>query len=122
MKNHTRSSKGQLLQTNKKWSHLKQKQRETISNWLREAYIEKIKVHNRRLKPREHEDVLERVMNKIYDREIWIPEYEVEKYYKGKINGITNKFHCMKKAIMRRKYETYYRKYKYFIYNSFNSR
>lgn len=47
MKNHTRNSKGQLLQTNKKWSHLKQKQRETILTWLREAYIEKIKVHNR---------------------------------------------------------------------------
>ncbi|MEB8649460.1 transposase [Bacillus cereus] len=91
MKNHIRSSKGQLLQINKKWSHLKQKQRETISNWLREAYIEKIKVHNRRLKPGEHEDVLESVMSKIYDREIWIPDYEVEKYYKGKINKWYNK-------------------------------
>ncbi|HDR4448802.1 TPA: transposase [Bacillus cereus] len=91
MKNHTRSSKGQLLQTNKKCSHLKEKQCETISNWLREAFIEKIKVHNRRLKPREHEDVLERVMSKIYDREIWIPDYEVEKYYKGKINKWYNK-------------------------------
>ncbi|HDR7993031.1 TPA: transposase [Bacillus cereus] len=91
MKNHTRNPKGQLLQTNKIWSHLKQKQRETISNWLREAYIEKIKVHNRRLKPRENEDVLESVMSKIYDREIWIPDYEVEKYYKGKINKWYNK-------------------------------
>ncbi|MGG0825264.1 transposase, partial [Paenibacillus turicensis] len=53
MKNHIRSPQGQLLQINKKWSHLKQKQRETISTWLREAYIEKIKVHNRRLKARE---------------------------------------------------------------------
>ncbi|MCT4570623.1 transposase [Bacillus thuringiensis] len=84
MKNHIRSPQGQLLQINKKWSHLKQKQRETISTWLREAYIEKIKVHNRRLKPREHEAVLESVMSKINDREIWIPDYEVEKYYKGK--------------------------------------
>ncbi|PFT30401.1 transposase [Bacillus cereus] len=91
MKNHTRNPKGQLLQTNKKWSHLKQKQRENISTWLREAYIEKIKVHNHRLKPREHEDVLESVMSKIYDREIWIPDYEVEKYYKGKINKWYNK-------------------------------
>jgi hypothetical protein len=91
MKNHIRSSNGQLLQTNKKWSQLKQKQRETISNWLREAYIEKIKVYNRRLKPREHEDVLEKVMSKINDREIWIPDYEVEKYYKGKINKWYNK-------------------------------
>ncbi|MGW5955895.1 transposase [Bacillus mycoides] len=95
MKNHTRSSKGQLLQTNKKWSHLKQKQRETISNWLREAYIEKIKVYNRRLKPKEHEDVLIQVMLKIHEHEIWIPEYEVEKYYKGKINKWYNKHNSL---------------------------
>jgi len=91
MKNHTRNSKGQLLQTNKKWSHLKQKQRETISNWLREAYIEKLEVHNRRLKPREHEAILESVMSKIYDCEIWIPNYEVEKYYKKKVNKWYNR-------------------------------
>lgn len=91
MKNHTKGPKGQLLQTNKKWSHPKQNQREIISNWLREVYIEKVKVHNRRLKPREHENVLERVMSKIFDREIWIPDYEVEKYYKGKINKWYNK-------------------------------
>ncbi|WP_103653073.1 transposase [Bacillus thuringiensis] len=91
MKNHTRNSKGELLQTNKKWSHLKQKQRETISNWLREAYIGKINVHNRRLKPREHEDVLDSVTSKIFDREIWISDYEVEKYYKEKINKWYNK-------------------------------
>lgn len=96
MKNHTKGPKGQLLQTNKKWSHLKQKQRETISIWLREAYIEEIKVHNRRLKPREHEDILESVMSKIYDREIWIPDYEVEKYYKGKINKWYNKHISLK--------------------------
>ncbi|PEX18078.1 transposase [Bacillus cereus] len=52
---------------------------------LREDYIEKIKAHNRRLKPREHEDVLESVMSKIYNREIWIPDYE------GKINKWYNK-------------------------------
>lgn len=91
MKNHTKGPKGQLLQTNKKRSHLKQKQRETISNWLREAYIEQIKVHNRRLKPREHEDVLESVMSKIYYQDVRILDYEVEGYYKSKINKRYNK-------------------------------
>ncbi|HHT7156397.1 MULTISPECIES: transposase [Bacillus cereus group] len=62
-----------------------------MSNWLRDSYIEKIKVHNRRLKPREHEGVLESVMRKIYAREIWISDYDVEKYYKGKINKWHNK-------------------------------
>ncbi|MGX1459930.1 hypothetical protein ACUXG3_004259 [Bacillus thuringiensis] len=96
MKNHTRDSKGQLLQTNKKWSYLKQKQREIISDWLRDAYIDKIKAHNRRLKPREHEDILEKVMSKIYDHEIWIPDYEIEKYYKGKISKWYNKHISLK--------------------------
>ncbi|EOO11225.1 hypothetical protein [Bacillus cereus] len=91
MKNHTRSSKEQLLQMNKKWSHLRKKQRETISNWLRESYIEKVKTYNRRLKPKEHEDVLSQVLFKIRELKIWIPEYEVEKYYKGKINKWYNK-------------------------------
>ncbi|PEB54562.1 transposase [Bacillus sp. AFS098217] len=91
MKNHTRRPNGQLIQTNKKWSHLKQKQREDISNWLREAYISKVKTNNRRLKPAEHEDVLEQVLTKIHEREIWIPEYEVERYYKEKINKWHNK-------------------------------
>lgn len=91
MKNHAVSSNGQFIQTNKKWSHLKLKQRETISNWLREAYIENVKTHNRRLKPKEDEDVLSQVLFKIREHEIWIPEYEVEKYYKGKINKWYNK-------------------------------
>ncbi len=90
MKNHTRDLRGNEYKVIRK-SHQKQKQRETISNLLREAYIEKIKVHNRRLKPREQEDVLESVKSKIYDCEIWIPDYEVEKYYKGKINKWYNK-------------------------------
>ena len=38
------------------------------------------------MKPREHEDVLDSVTGKIFDYEIWIPDYEVEKYSKGKIN------------------------------------
>lgn len=34
--------------------------------------------HNSRLKPREYEDVLKKVMRKIYDREIWIPDYSFD--------------------------------------------
>ncbi|MDZ4486221.1 hypothetical protein ORM86_23805 [Bacillus cereus] len=35
-------------------------------------------------------------MSKIYNREIWIPDYEVEKYYKGKINKWYNKHISLK--------------------------
>ncbi len=39
---------------------------------------------------------LEKVVSKVYDREIWIPDYEVEKYYKGKINKWYNKHISLK--------------------------
>ncbi|PFE87597.1 transposase, partial [Bacillus thuringiensis] len=42
MKNHIKVN-GKILQTNKKWSHLKQRQH--ISNWLRREYTQFVKTH-----------------------------------------------------------------------------
>ncbi|WOA66580.1 hypothetical protein RVY75_28565 (plasmid) [Bacillus mycoides] len=39
MKNHKKVN-GKILQTNKKWSPLKRKQKEHISNWLRREYTQ----------------------------------------------------------------------------------
>ncbi|PFE95009.1 transposase, partial [Bacillus thuringiensis] len=44
MKNHIKVN-GKILQTNKKWSHLKQRQRQHISNWLRREYTQFVKTH-----------------------------------------------------------------------------
>lgn len=46
MKNH-RKINGQLLQTNKKFSQLKEKQKLKINEWLYEAYIEYITIYAR---------------------------------------------------------------------------
>ncbi|MED4267406.1 hypothetical protein [Priestia megaterium] len=48
MKNHTYQT-GRLIQTNKKFSALKQKQKEWITNELRERYIKMMKYQNIKL-------------------------------------------------------------------------
>ena len=71
---------GKLLQMNKPYSQLKQKQKEKIGNWMYEAYKKQVseKLTN--------EEALEYVLDKINAADIWIPEHEVEKKYYSKIN------------------------------------
>ncbi|WP_439876720.1 hypothetical protein ACSLGG_29690 (plasmid) [Bacillus mycoides] len=82
MKNHIKVN-GKLLQTNKKWSHLRQKQKDNISNWLGREYIQFVRTHHRKPIKYEHDEILHEVMNQIQEREIWIPYGEVKKYYVG---------------------------------------
>lgn len=84
MKNHTMVN-GNLLQTNKKWSYLRQKQKDDISNWLRREYIQFVRAQHRNPRKYEHDEILHEVMNQIQEREIWIPYGEVKKYYVSKI-------------------------------------
>ncbi|PGE89937.1 transposase [Bacillus pseudomycoides] len=84
MKNHIRVNE-QIRQTNKKWSHLRQQQKERISNWLRREYTKFVQVHHRRPKKYEHDEILGEVMDRIEEREIWIPYGEVKRYYLSKI-------------------------------------
>ena len=86
MKKHIKVN-GKILQTNKKWSHLKQRQRQRqhISNWLRREYTQFVKTHYRKPKKYEHDEILHEVMNQIQEREIWIPTGEVKRYYLSKI-------------------------------------
>ncbi|WP_252188938.1 hypothetical protein [Bacillus mycoides] len=62
-----------------------------MSNCLRQAYTSKVISCKRKLKPVEHEEILETAFEKIHERGIWIPEYEVDRYYKSKINKWHNK-------------------------------
>ena len=66
---------GKLLQMNKSYSQLKQKQKAKISEWMYEAY---------KLQQSDgisDADAVEYVYNKIEDAEIWIPFHEIEKRY-----------------------------------------
>lgn len=46
MKNHIKVN-GQIRQTHKKWSHLRQQQKERISNWLRKEYTKFVQLNHR---------------------------------------------------------------------------
>jgi hypothetical protein len=83
MKNHEHVN-GQILQTNKKWSHLKQNQKNLIAGWLQEEYRGFIVMYLRKPKRYEEEYMLDSVMERIQARNIWIPYVEVKKYFTRK--------------------------------------
>lgn len=87
MKNHIKVN-GKLLQTNKKWSHLKLKQKEFIYNCFKEEYKSFINTNSRLPKKNEKPMILNRVYEKIEEKEIWIPFIEVEKFFRSKYNKL----------------------------------
>lgn len=91
MKNH-KIVNGRLLQTNKQFSQLKQKQKDKIitciKNELRSYYEE-----NGRFPKggRQNEVVIDKVYDKINSAGIWIPYYEIEKYFIRRKSHLQNK-------------------------------
>lgn len=83
---------GKLLQTNKKYSNLKMKQKEKINNWINEeiqAYYQK---HSKMpIKREAFNIVLEMLYEKIEEAEIWIPYHEIEKKFLGSRMSRINK-------------------------------
>ncbi|MFE4047485.1 hypothetical protein [Priestia sp. YIM B13490] len=84
MKNHVYQN-GRLIQTNKKFSALKQKQKEWITNELRQRYISAINYPHIKLHPRKRDQILDEVYDLIEEKEIWIPYGEVKRHYFSKI-------------------------------------
>lgn len=97
MKNH-QVVNGKLLQNNKKFDQLKEHQRIQIAEWLFEAYKE-IRT-DRKQTPNGEDDaqIIGVVMEKISNAEIWIPEHEVEMYYKRKKIRYAKRFEAENKA------------------------
>ncbi|MCT1903517.1 hypothetical protein [Oceanobacillus sojae] len=93
MKNHIKVN-GKLLQTNKRFSQLKQSQKAWISTELYKLYHDKMKLRRtiRKLPPNQREEVISSLYGKIVDKEIWIPYHEVEKYTFSKISKIIKTF------------------------------
>ena len=79
MKNHEWVN-GQLLQTNKRYANLKQKQKAKISQWMYDIYEAKYRQLNRHPDEREHEEMQDQLYNRIQSAGIWIPYHEVEKH------------------------------------------
>lgn len=90
MKNHVLAN-NKLLQTNKKFSHLKNSQKEKISKWLYEAYASFAKEDGTLLK-RDKEAVFDMVEQQIKEADIWIPFGEVIVYFNKKRAAYRKRF------------------------------
>jgi len=77
-KNHVRVN-STLLQTNKKWSHLKQKQRDWIYEIIRSEHKKFIEENNRLPMKSGKKMLIAVVESKVDERGIWLPSYELEK-------------------------------------------
>ena len=82
MKKHIRVE-DKLLQTNKKYSSLKLKQKEHIHSWMYEAYKKKYQELKKYPDTKYDAEILEYVYEKIEEADIWIPYGEVVKRYKS---------------------------------------
>ena len=71
---------GRLLQMNKRYGQLKQKQKQKISRWMYEAYRKQAADNL------SDEKVLQLVFDRIKDAKIWIPEHEIVNHYRSKKN------------------------------------
>ncbi|UOQ95098.1 hypothetical protein MUO14_09285 [Halobacillus shinanisalinarum] len=93
MKNHIKVN-GKLLQTNKRFSQLKQSQKNWIATELYKLYHEKMKERRttRKLPPEHRDAVISSLYEQIQNREIWIPYGEVEKYAFSKTTKIVKSF------------------------------
>ena len=69
---------GRLLQMNKSFGQLKQKQREKIAEWMYQAYKKQVK------EGLPEEDALQLVFDQIEEAKIWIPDYEIVNRYHAK--------------------------------------
>lgn len=82
---------GRLLQMDKKYSSLKNKQKDAIAKWLFEetkAYYEE---HKRFPEGKDNDEIIWKVYEKIEEREIWIPYDEVYDHYLKKKNRINKR-------------------------------
>ena len=93
MKNHLKVN-GKLLQTNKRFSQLKDSQKDWITTELYKLYHDKMKERcTTRKLPSDHRDtVISSLYEQIQKKEIWIPYGEVKKYAFSKTTEIVKSF------------------------------
>ena len=97
MKNHVWVD-GQLRQTNKQFSALKQKQKEQINQWLKEETEAYYSLHQCYPVGRQSEDVVDNVYASIERAGIWIPYGEVYQHYISIKTRLINRLKAKKNA------------------------
>ena len=76
---------GKLLQMNKTYKDLKNRQKDKIAGWMYEAYKKQV---NEGLS---NDVAFALVMDKINEAQIWVPEYEVEQKYNAMKSRFKNR-------------------------------
>jgi len=69
---------GQLVQTNKKWSHLKMRQREWIMEITRDEHQKYLEKHQRLPRKQYKLIIVGAVKGKIDEKGIWLSDHELE--------------------------------------------
>ena len=77
---------GRLLQMNKSYSQLKQKQKEKISEWMYQAF------RKQTMENLSDEKALQLVFDRIEEAKIWIPDHEIVNRYRSKKNQFRKRF------------------------------
>ena len=75
---------GQILQMNKQFSNLKMKQKDKITEWVYEEYKKYVTEHDKVPDLLADEQIVEAVLDKINEAQIWIPDGEIYDYYRKK--------------------------------------
>ena len=75
---------GQLLQMNKTFSNLKMKQKDKITAWVYEEYKKYVTENDRVPNSEADEHIIDAVLDKIQEAQIWIPAGEIVRYYHRK--------------------------------------
>ena len=82
---------GRLVQTDKKYSHLKLRQKEKIAEWMfqetKDYYTKKYTFPN----DKQLSEVVDKVYEKIEEAGIWVPYGEVLKHYKSKRSNVNKR-------------------------------
>ena len=76
---------GKLLQMNKTYKDLKNRQKDKIAGWMYEAYKKQV---NEGLS---NDEAFALVMDKINEAQIWVPEYDVEQKYNSMKSRFKNR-------------------------------
>ena len=92
-KNHVKVN-GTLLQTNKKWSQLKQKQRDWIYEVTRAEHEKFIEEQDRLPMKTGKKKLIETIKAKIDERGIWLPSHELEQGVGKYIDKLNRKADC----------------------------
>lgn len=99
---------GQLLQMNKKFSNLKMKQKDKITGWVYEEYKKYVTENEKTPDSVADEHIIEVVLDKIHEAQIWITADEIYSYYHSKKPRLQRRLDN-EKAIKFKSYVSFYK-------------